>query len=109
MAASLEAGRIVDIQETETIAEAVAGGIEPGSVTFPLCRELVDSIVMVEEAQIKKAMLLLFAEHRRMVEGAGALSLAGLLETSAQFQGRKAVLIVSGGNISSAVFKSAVA
>jgi threonine dehydratase len=108
MAASFKAGRIVEIPEKETIAEAVAGGIESGSVTFPLCRELVDEIIQVEEAQVKKAMSLLFAEHHRMIEGAGALSLAALLEKHAQFQGRRAVLIVSGGNISPAVFKNAV-
>ena len=108
MAASFKAGRIVEIEEKETIAEAVAGGIEPGSATFPLCRELVDDIVLVEEAQIKKAMSFLFAEHHRMVEGAGALSLAALLEKGTPFQGRKAVLIISGGNIASAVFKEAV-
>jgi len=108
MAASLKAGRIVEIPEEETIAEAVAGGIEPGSVTFPLCRELVDDIVLVREAQIKKALALLFAEHQRKVEGAAALSLAALLEKSARFRGLKTVLIVSGGNIAPAAFKKAL-
>jgi len=108
MAASLEAGRIVEIPEKKTIAEAVAGGIEPGSVTFPLCRQLVDDIIQVEEAQIRRAMALLFAEHQRKVEGAGALSLAALLEKRAEFKRRRAVLIISGGNISPAVFKKAV-
>ena len=108
MAASLKAGRIVEIPEKETIAEAVAGGIEPGSVTFPLCRELVDDIVLVGEEEITKAMAHLFAEHKRMVEGAGALSLAALLGTTARFQGLKTVLIISGGNIARSVFEGAV-
>ena len=108
MAASFAAGRIVEIEEKETIAEAVAGGIEPGSVTFPLCRELVDDIVQVEEGQVKTAMSILWAEHRRMVEGAGALSLAALLGKKAPLQGKKVVLIISGGNIAPSTFKEAI-
>jgi len=50
MAASIAAGRLVDIEERETIADAVAGGIEPGAITFPLCRELVQAIEVVPRA-----------------------------------------------------------
>jgi threonine dehydratase len=108
MAASLAAGHIVEIEEEETIAEAVAGGIEAGSITFPLCRELLDRIILVGEPLIKKAMSLLMEHHRRMVEGAGALSLAGLLKEKTRFKGTKAVLVVSGGNIAAPVFQDAV-
>jgi len=105
MAASLKAGRIVDIEEKETIAEAVAGGIEVGAVTFDLCRELVDEIVLVRESRIVEAMSILFAEHGRMVEGAGALPLAALLERPSLFWGKRTVLVASGGNISPSVFR----
>jgi threonine dehydratase len=108
MAASFAAGRIVEIEEKETIAEAVAGGIEPGSVTFPLCRELVDDIVLVEEAQVKAAMSILWTEHRRLVEGAGALSLAALLQKRKLLRGKRAVLIISGANIAPSAFQEAI-
>lgn len=104
MAASLEAGRIIDIEEKETIADGVAGGIEPGSITFDLCREFVDDIILVEEDGIKKAMALLYKHHGKMIEGAGALGLAGLLERSSALRGRKTVVIASGGNISPEIF-----
>jgi threonine dehydratase len=108
MAASFAAGRIVEIEEKETIAEAVAGGIEPGSVTFPLCRNLVDDIVLVEETRVKVAMSTLWVEHRRKVEGAGALSLAALLSRKTSLQGKNVVLIISGGNIAPSTFKEAI-
>lgn len=108
MAASLAAGRIVEIEEGMTIAEAVAGGIEPGSITFPLCRELLDRIILVEEPLIKKAMSLVLEHHQKMVEGAGALPLAGLLKEKSRFEGRRAVLVVSGGNIAASAFQDAV-
>jgi threonine dehydratase len=105
MAASLAAGRIVDIEEGETIADAVAGGLEPGSITFPLCRRLIDGIITVGEEAIREAMSLLFEHHGQMVEGAGALALAALLSEKARFRGRTAVLIVSGGNVAPAFFR----
>jgi threonine dehydratase len=100
MAASVAAGRLVDIAEKETIADAVAGGIEPGSITFPLYRELVDRTLIVAEAEIANAMALVFRTHGKIIEGAGALPLAGLLGSAAAFRGRRVVLVVSGKNIS---------
>jgi threonine dehydratase len=100
MAASIEAGKIVEVNEKETIADAVTGGIEPGSITFPLCRELLDGIILVDEELIKKALILLEEIHNKTVEGAGALSLAALMKESDRFSGRQVVLVVSGGNAS---------
>ncbi|MGZ5454417.1 MAG: pyridoxal-phosphate dependent enzyme, partial [Candidatus Aminicenantales bacterium] len=100
MAASLAAGRLVEIDERPTIADAVAGGIEPGAITFPLCRDLVDAIEIVPEASIARAMALVFEGHGRMIEGAGALPFAALLRSSAGRAGRTVVAVASGGNIS---------
>ena len=99
MAASLVAGRLVEIDERETIADAVAGGIETGSITFPLCRDLVDAIELVPEGPIARAMALVFERHGRMIEGAGALPIAALLHAARGRGGRTVVAVVSGGNI----------
>ncbi len=108
MAASIAAGRLVDIVERETIADAVAGGIEPGSITFPLYRDLVDRTVTVDEEMIANAMSLLYDRHYRIVEGAGALPAAGLLARAEDFPGRTVVLVVSGRNISEERFRAVV-
>jgi len=105
MAASLRAGRLVEIEERPTIADAVAGAIEPGSITFPLCRDFVDGIEVVPESLIAKAMGLIFAAHGRIVEGAGALPLAALLQAPAARAGRAVVLVASGGNIAPERFR----
>jgi threonine dehydratase len=108
MAASLCAGKIVKIREEETIAEAVAGGIEPGSITFPLCQALLDGLIKVGESLIWEAMCLLYDKHGQTVEGAGALALAGMLDQSGLLSRKRTVLIVSGGNISTESFREAV-
>lgn len=108
MAASLASGKIVEIEEKETLAEAVAGGIEPGAITFPLCQKLVDEILTVKEEDIKISLRYLFKKHKKIVEGAGALSLAGLMKKPEAFQGRRVVLIASGGNISQDLFQKII-
>ncbi len=108
MAASLAAGRLVEIEEGETIADAVAGGIEPGAITFPLCRDLLDAVEVVPERLIAGAMGLLRARHRRVVEGAGALPLAALLGAPGKWAGRTVVAVVSGGNIAPERFRAIV-
>jgi threonine dehydratase len=104
MKASLAAGRLIEIQETSTLADAVAGGIEPGAVTFPLCQAYVDGILAVGERCLRNALRRLFQVHAKIVEGAGALPLAGLMKARHRFQGRRAVLVVSGANIAADLF-----
>ncbi len=109
MAASVRAGRLVDVDERPTVADAVAGGIEPASVTFPLCRELVDLFVSVPEGLIALAMARIFEHHGKLVEGAGALPLAAMLHSPGLWRGRTVVLVVSGGNVSPERFAEIVA
>jgi len=106
MAASLAAGRLVEIAEKETVADAVAGGIEPGSITFPLCRDLLDFIECVPESLIARAMGLVFRHHGKMIEGAGALPLAALLHSPQKWRDRTVVAVVSGGNIAPQRFRT---
>jgi len=105
MGKSVAAGRLVEIEEEPTVADAVAGGIEPGSLTFPLCRDFVDSFVSVPEESIIRAMSLLAEVHGKPVEGAGALALAGVLADPDRFRGRTVVCVVSGGNIDADDFR----
>lgn len=108
MSASIAAGRLVEVDETKTAADAVAGGIEPGSITFDLCRRFLDDVIAVPEKAIAAAMAAIFRKHGRMVEGAGALALAGLDARPDVFRGLKVVLIASGGNIDPDLFRRIV-
>jgi threonine dehydratase len=109
MKASLAAGKLVNIRERPTAADAVAGGIEPGAITFPLCRKFVDEIVTVSETDLARALLEIRDETGRMVEGAAALALAALRRHSTRFKGMRIVLVASGRNIAPETFKAVVA
>jgi len=96
---SVEAGEIVDIESLPTVSDGTAGGIEKGSVTFDLCRRLVDDFILLEEAEIIAAMRLLHDEEGLSIEGAAALPVAAVLKDRARFAGRRTALIVSGGRV----------
>jgi len=99
MHASFRAGQIVNVVEKETIADGLAGNIEPGSMTFPIIKESVDDILLVSEEAIAHAIVLLLKHEHQVVEGAGAVTVAALLSGRFQVPGRKVGLILSGSNI----------
>jgi threonine dehydratase len=95
----VRAGRVVDVPAGPTLADGVTGPIDEGSITFPLCRDLVDEWVLVSEEEIASAIRLIMGSHSVMVEGAGALSVAGFLQARDMFAGRNVVLVLSGSRI----------
>jgi threonine dehydratase len=92
---------------TSTIAEGIAVK-EPGRLTLPIVRELVDEVLIVEEEDIERAVLLLLEVEKTVVEGAGAVGLAALLRHRARFERRKVCLVVSGGNIDLSILSSII-
>jgi hypothetical protein len=99
MAASVKAGRIVDVQTRDTLSDGTAGGIESGAITFDPCRTLVDDWVLVSEAEIRSAMIRVFDNHRLVIEGAAGVTVAGFLKMAPQLAGKTVALVVCGGNI----------
>ena len=96
---SLKAGKIVQAEMSESIADGLFGGIEKGSITFEIVRDLVDDIILVKENTIRKAIRMLWNEEKQAVEGAGAVGVAALMENAGSFEGKTVVVIISGGNI----------
>ncbi|MGE5199852.1 MAG: threonine ammonia-lyase [Rhodospirillaceae bacterium] len=95
---ALKAGRIVEVEVHPTLADGLAGNMDPESITFDVVRRLVDRMVLVPEAAIAHAMRGLFEEERLIAEGAGATAAAALL-AGLPMAGRKAAVVVSGSNI----------
>ena len=96
---SREMGRVTPIESTETIADGIAVQ-RIGDLTFPLIEEYVDDIVIVEEEEIARAVLLLLEHERTVVEGAGAIPLAALVSGRISLGADDvAVAVLGGGNI----------
>ena len=92
---------------TCTIAEGIAVK-EPGGIPLEIVRDCVDDILLVDEGDIEKAVLLLLEVEKTVVEGAGAVGLAAVTKYAEVFSGKKTGLILSGGNIDLLVLSSII-
>ncbi len=81
-----------------TLADGIAVG-RVGERTLEIINRNVDDIVLVKEDSIAMSILLFLERKKLVVEGAGAVPLAALLEERERFSGRRVVIVVSGGNI----------
>lgn len=95
---AFRAKKITEVAIRPTLADGIAVG-RVGEKTFSLIEKYVDDLFTVSEQAIARAVLLFLERKKLVVEGAGAVPLAALLEHGARFRGRKVALIVSGGNI----------
>jgi threonine dehydratase len=103
---SIKRGHIVEINMTDSIAEGVYGGIEENSITFDLCRSLVDDFILVQEDTILRAIRLMLEHLHQVIEGAGAIGIAALMENPERFKNRKVGIVVSGGNLDLSLLKN---
>ena len=105
----LQAGRIIDVAEQDTLSDGTAGGVEPGAITFDVLGRMLDERWLVPETDIASAMRWLAAEEHLLVEGAAALAVAPLLQRRAELAGQRVVAILCGRNIHIDRFLSAIA
>src|SRR5215213_2446214 len=73
---SVRAGRIIEVPDEPTLSDGTAGNIEPGAVTFPVCRDLIDELVLVSEAEIAAAMRDVMLADHLVIEGSAGVAVA---------------------------------
>ncbi len=95
---ALEHGEIEALRSVSTIADGIAVK-QPGELTYELCTKYVDEIVTVSDDEISAAILALMEQHKLVTEGAGAVAVAAAMFGKVDIAGKKAVCILSGGNI----------
>ena len=99
MLESIKAGDIIEYDSSPTLSEGTAGGIEPGSITFPTCKDLVDHWEVVEEKDIEWGIDFMWKTEGAMVEGAAGMALAAAKNMATHIKGKTICVILCGGNI----------
>ena len=99
MVESLRAGKVVEIVEEPTLADALAGGIGPNVYTFNIIQKFVDDTVLVSEEEIAGAMAFALERHHLVVEGGGAVGIAALLYGKVENLGQNVAVVISGSNV----------
>jgi threonine dehydratase len=107
MIESVRAGKVVDIPSTDTLSDGTAGGVESDTLTFPLCRALVDQWFEVEEAEIARAMRHAIEVEHMLIEGAAAVAVAALLRLAGSISGR-IVVVLCGANVTASRLREAL-
>ncbi|MET3961087.1 threonine dehydratase [Marmoricola sp. OAE513] len=95
--ASLAAGNPIALTTMTTMADGIAVA-RPGAVPFAAIDQYVDQVVTVSEESISRALVLLLERAKLVVEPAGAVAVAALLDQPAAFDG-PVVAVLSGGNV----------
>lgn len=95
---SFRQGRLADVEYSDSLADGLHGGISQGNLDLAL--NIVDDFLLVEEAEVAKAMYWMAKEHHYMVEGSGAVGIAALQNGYfPQLKGKKVLTIISGSNV----------
>ena len=95
---AIEHGEVEELPSVSTIADGIAVK-KPGEITYDLCSKYVDEIVTVTDDEISAAILALMEQHKLVTEGAGAVAVAAAMFGKVDLKGKKAVCVLSGGNI----------
>lgn len=99
MQASLQSGRPIEIEEKDSLGDALLGGIGlDNAYTFQMVRDLVDEVLLVSEEEIAEGMFFALDSHRLVVEGAGVVGISALMADKARALGKDVVVVLSGGN-----------
>jgi threonine dehydratase len=95
---SFKAGKLVDVEYSDSLADGLHGGITQGNLDLAL--KFVDDFILVEEKHVAQAMHWMAKEHHYIIEGSGAVGIAALLNGSLpELKGKKVLNIVSGSNV----------
>lgn len=96
---SLAAGRVVPVDVQPTLADGLAGNMDPASITFSLVRDLADQVALVAENSIRLAMRGLFEHERLVAEGAAATAVGAILQGGLDLAGRRVGIVLTGRNV----------
>lgn len=101
---SIRAGKPVEVEEVASLADSLGGGIGLNNrLSFAMCRDLLDEVVLVSEDEIYHAMQVLYYEDRIVAEGACVVGLAAVLNGKVTLDGPSAT-IVTGRNLDMPIF-----
>ena len=102
----LEKGEIFDAPESQTLSDGTAGGIEEGAITFPICQQVIDRHVLVNETEIARAMRDIAVSERFIIEGSAGVAVAAALKTASDYRGRNIAVVICGRNIAMETFRT---
>jgi len=106
MSVSVRADEYKEIESKPTLSDGSAGGFERDSITFDLCKILIDDFILISEDEIADAIRSMIKHHSKLVEGSAGVAIASLLKYPSRFADQSTVIVVCGANISTEKLQS---
>jgi threonine dehydratase len=105
---SLAAHRPIGARSANTICDGIAVK-RPGDFTLPLVERYVDQVVTVSDDEVAEAMVLLLERSKLVVEGAGAVAVAALMQGRVAAPAEGAICaVLSGGNVDASLLSECI-
>ena len=102
---SLKAGKPVDVDEEETLADCLGGSIGlDNKYTFKIAQDTIDDFVLIDEDKIAEGIKLNFEKHKIVTEGAAATGVMVVKDNLSPHLGQNIISLICGGNIDSELF-----
>ena len=98
---SIKEGKIVNTESKDTLSDGSAGGIEEGSITFNMCKELIDDFCLVSEEEIALQIKNTLNIDKMIIEGSAAVAIASAIKMKSHIENKNVAIIICGGNIGS--------
>ena len=98
---SIKEGKIVNTESKDTLSDGSAGGVEEGSITFNMCKELIDDFCLVSEEEIALQIKNALNIDKMSIEGSAAVAIASAIKMKSHIENKNVAIIICGGNIGS--------
>ena len=98
---SIKEGKIVNTESKDTLSDGSAGGVEEGSITFNMCKELIDDFCLVSEEEIALQIKNTLNIDKMSIEGSAAVAIASAIKMKSHIENKNVAIIICGGNIGS--------
>ena len=98
---SIKEGKIVNTESKDTLSDGSAGGVEEGSITFNMCKELIDDFCLVSEEEIALQIKNTLKIDKMSIEGSAAVAIASAIKMKSHIENKNVAIIICGGNIGS--------
>ena len=98
---SIKEGKIVNTESKDTLSDGSAGGVEEGSITFNMCKELIDDFCLVSEEEIVLQIKNALNIDKMRIEGSAAVAIASAIKMKSHIENKNVAIIICGGNIGS--------
>ncbi|MEC7878262.1 MAG: threonine/serine dehydratase [Bacteroidota bacterium] len=102
---SIKKGKIINTESKDTLSDGSAGGVEEGSITFDICKELIDDYCLVSEDEISLQIKNSLNIDKMLIEGSAAVAIASAIKMKSQLVDKNVVIVICGGNIGSDTLK----